>query len=69
MDLLLGCSDVTEICEENDGRRPGNNTDCQQSELPLLYSRFFPLCGTLFSPLFLSLRHQLFTQTECKEWI
>ena len=53
MDLLLGCSDVTVICEENGVRRPCTTNDvtkaglCQQSEFLYLSppsppaSRFF----------------------------
>ena len=48
MDLLLGCSDVTVICEENGVRRPCTTHDvtkaglCQQSEFPLSIYLFTP---------------------------
>ena len=55
MDLLLGCSDVTVICEENGVRRPCTTNDvtkaglCQQSEFPLsIYLFIYPTSRFFF---------------------
>ena len=76
MDLLLGCSDVTVICEENGVRRPCTTNDvtkaglCQQSEFPLSIYLFIYLPHVAFLfPLFRSLRHLLFTQKDCRGWV